>query len=227
MPSSSFRFYVQTPDQYKQLENGNISRYYHSIAVEASAHPNVLSLPKKYANALWLGLYFVDGLNKIHIFPQWQHAWAQFSTKSNVMHYIPYNYSSYEIRYDDEVPATSSEIDYLLTWNFATSLIIMGSSNVAYELSHRIKEGSFPNLNKLDLTLQPALYREVDTLGLLKHLNSLKHLSFRAPSLTYTQLNEFTINQQVPVGWKLVTRGKRIEFRKEWPFEFFEDKMLK
>lgn len=210
------RLIIKTPEQYKQLENGEISHEYDTIIIEASAHPNVFSLPKHYWNAPWSSMFFVNGKDRIHLFTRWKEVWAKLITNGHPILNLPHNYTGYEVFLGKETTITSHEIDYILTWTNAERLLLGDRSNVAYELYKRIDAlKAFDHLYKLELTIQRNSYNHINLIEFLKNLHSLKIAHFRATSLSTEQFSEFIHKQRVPKGWKMVVEHQWITYKKE------------
>lgn len=209
------RLTIKTPEQYKQLENGEISPDYELVIVEATAHPDIFSLPKKHWKAPWLGLYFVSGNDRVHLFPRTKALWSIFQTATNATLGLPANYKGYELLFGNAVDVSTNEIDYILTWESAERLLIFDRSNIAYVLSQRITYKTFRNLGLLELNIQRDTYKIIDVNVFLRNMRSLKVANFRASALTQEEFDEFVRWQKVPGGWKLSVNPKWISYQKQ------------
>lgn len=183
--------------------------------MEQTAHPHLFSLPQRYWQAPWLGLYFVSGNDRVHLFPRTRALWSIFPTEENAVVGLPANYKSYEVLFGAAMDVTTDHINYILTWKSVERLLIFDRSNVAYDLSQRINYKSFRNLGWLELSIQRDSYKKIDVTVFLKQLRSLKVANFRASALNQDEFDEFVRMQKVPRGWKLNVNPKWISYQRK------------
>lgn len=194
------RLHIDTPVLYEQFVNGEIGDDYLGICIFATAHPNVLSLPKLFANHTYIFIRFEDEhQNVISTRAQQSHIQAVFMKGDNMIQHLPDNYSKVDLFITKKAALSSHDYDYLFQMKQLTNLLIKDRSNIAIDLSQRVSElGSLTNLAYMDLSVQPHSYKELKVGPFLLALPLIRIFNFEIGDLTRNQAIEFVENQEIP-----------------------------
>lgn len=215
--------FVDTPEQYNQLQQGQFNTLYDIIHITSDAHPNVLLQPQHFADAPFKEIWFIssttDGYNMIKISSYNQNsatsksATIKFNRGENPLSGIPKNCGLYSINYDSASIPIAENIDSILQWNEMETLTIYDQHNVTGSLLERIDEMSkLPKLTTLILSIQPQSYDQVNVTRFIKKLPKLKMIRFRAIDLTDEQLKVFYDKNPAPSRWRSRIEGNSIDY---------------
>lgn len=199
---------INTPQLYEQFNNGQIGNGYDIISIESGAHPNILSLPKLYANANYRNVKFTDEHdNEVILSPKLKLLFTEYAAGTDLALGLPDSYEEYMLYYEESVNATKADFDYIETWQNVLSLGITDgpNSNVAFELSQRVdKLQSQEILKNISFIVQPHSHHLLNVTRFIEHLPRLTLAGFMINALSKTQLETFLHNQDLPEDWQYV-----------------------
>lgn len=197
------RLTIDTPELYNQLVNGEIGVGYKAIYILPGAHPNILTLPKLYANhTIAHEFRFEDDDGNVVILENRDRVEAILIKGENLTLGLPIHYKAYKFFILHETILSSSDFDYISQWKMMTWMKIDDSANIAYDLStHTNQMKSLKDLRTLRLKAHPESYRDLKVKPFLEHL-SVWALIFDINEFTLEQAEEFMRNQEVPNNYE-------------------------
>lgn len=215
-----FSLKIDTPELFNKLETGQIEGNHQTIYVECGAHPDVLSLPKRFWNATFQELHFCDGQgNEIVLSPGAHSVQAYLTAGKDLTLGIPSNYEQYFVFFDKEVVITPADIDTIIRWRNAVRLTISDHADLAYNLSKKMNEmRKMQRLRNLTLDVQPSSSTRLSLKQFVLKLPRLKQANFLAPSLTQAEFDKFIKKQQALKGWEIEAQFKMISYHKKSRF---------
>lgn len=197
---------INTTQLYEQFNNGEIGNGYDIISVESGAHPNIMSLPKLYANVSYRRMKFTDEHdNEVKLSPKLKLLFTEFATGKDLALGLPDSYKEYFLHYKGSVNATKADFDYIETWPNVTNLCISDgpNNNVAFELSQRVDTfQSKDSLTNILFNVQPHSHHLLNVVDFIEHLPKLRLAGFLIKALSKTQLVKFLNNQDLPEDWE-------------------------
>lgn len=200
----SHSFNVETPEEYRQLMNGQLAGDFQFIDIAQSAGGQLLDVFKIPSIQKYRFISIIDKYNNaMNYSPQsYRSVNGRFVQGESLLAILPRDCMKYEISLGSDVIITTADIDAMLTWSEATRINIADSDNLAYDLSQRIHEmGQKWLIEGLSLTVQRHSYKQLDVVKILKKLLLLGPVYFKAaPDMTDAEMEEFAANQD-PAGF--------------------------
>lgn len=199
------RIKIKTPEEYEQLKQGLFNEKYHTIFIEADAHPDLILEVKHFGDSSFKEVHFVDKVGNVAaLFPPSKHLVVFYTAGSGLFHGLPSNYVNYFITADAKVEITDAEIDYIVQWKDAVRLNIFDHRDVAFGLFERIdKFKELKQLKSLVLKVQQSTYKQFLVKPFLQQLESLVSASFKATALKRKEFKEFVKNQDEVTDWSV------------------------
>lgn len=158
---------------------------------------------------------FSDDNSEITIYPNTQEVYAYFDSGENCMFGIPSDYQTYSIQFVGTSSINTSDLDHILQWQEATTLIILEHCDLAYRLLQRPNEMKLMRrLRHLELSIQRESYAKVEIEEFFLNLPSLEYVTFAAIHLSSSEFDEFVSQQPQLVGWKQSVGDKRLYYEK-------------
>lgn len=194
-----------------QFQDGEIGNDFNHISIVAGAHPNILNLPKFFANATAYSIIdFVDEeKNAVRLEPKARLVIADLESGKNLLLGLPDNYRIYIVRLSSNATATNEDLDYIVQWINAEMLQISdaSNSNVSYGLLQRLdKMQDMKQLKDIMLNIQRDSYKELNIKLFLNRLPTLKSARFYKNYLNKDERIYFMNHLNIPDNWKLRNR---------------------
>lgn len=191
----------------EQLQNGEIGSGYNHISIVSGAHPNILELPRQFANATAFAIIdFVDERNNaVRLEPQARLVIAELESGEDLLLGLPQAYRIYIMRLSSNAVATDADLDFIVQWKNAEVLQISDgpNSNVAYGLLERLDQmKEMHQLKDIKLNIQRQSYRELDVRSFLEQLQALKLARFYKSYLNKDERKDFMANLDLPDNWR-------------------------
>lgn len=178
----------------------------------AGAHPDILSLPKLFANATeFSSIDFVDErYNVIRLQPQVRFVIAELESGEDLILSLPESYRIYMIRLSVHATATEADLDYIVQWHQAEVLQISDAfnSDVAYGLSQRLEQmKEMTQLKDIRLNVHRHSYKSLSVRSFLEQLPWLRTASFYKNFLSIEERRDFVENLNCPDRWQFIQRN--------------------
>lgn len=115
-----------------------------------------------------------------------------------------------------KVDVATADLDYILKWEQATSIIIHDQSDFVYKFSQRTDElKGLKNLEKFAFNLQQKSYKKLDIKDILYGPPALKSVTGFRSLLSAQEYKEFIKNQQLILKWSFVNFYDRVWYFKD------------
>lgn len=139
--------------------------------------------------------------NTIHISPKTKVLNAFFRFGHQMTLNLPSDYLEYNIVFN-KVEITEADMDYILQWRQATSLIVYDQSDFIYKLSQRIDEfKEFKDLKSFSFDLQLESYEKFKLQSILNGPQSLESVNIYRSSLRPNEFSEFVQKNKYVFKW--------------------------
>lgn len=212
---------VDTPEKLEQLKQGKYNNEYY-IDITSGATPNVLLQPQYFANTSFDRITFTspngDVLNEIEISPNPVHnsAIVNFVNGINPLSGLPTHYTQYIIQFREKSILTAENIESILQWKQARSLFICADTdNVAGTMITRIDDfGKLDKLTVLTLSMEYDSRAKLKVGTFIKHLPSLRFVTFIGNQMSKKQMEDFQANNEVPANWHNWIAGNYINYER-------------
>lgn len=211
--NSSLR--IDNPELFAQFERGQIGEGVARVHVRASAHPHILSQPRRFENASSPIIEFVDTdsilsqspqINTIHIYPHSRCAAGQFYNGFDLLGGMPDNYVGYKLAYAKHSFVSRDDVNAILSWKAAQALDISDDSGVIGQLYRRRDEfAALENLQVLKLNVHPADLPAIALNAFFDIFPQLYRVDFRFVQFQEAEdIQAFVSAQQIPEQFKRI-----------------------
>lgn len=209
---------IDTPELFEKLKAGQIGTAIDEIFIKPGAHPNILSLPKEFADAPY-AIHFVDDQNnRVFIAPKEKLVEASFTNGHSLSLHLPSYYVKYNVSYIG-VAITAEDLDYIFQWNRAAELTIRDGDDDGDGFGYMISQRSddlkkLQNLTKLSFALQRPSYNKLFIKNILFGPKALRTVNVLRSSLSAGEFKEFVRNQKFTLKWiSVLFRDRIVYFR--------------
>lgn len=169
------------------------------------AHPNILSLPKLFAdNTSFESFQFADEYeNVVKMVPvlaqQYQYIGATLTFGDNLTLGFPNHYNRYRLKIGKDASLSTHDYDNIFQWANTRYFEINDQHNYAIDLSTRIDQlKALEKLEGIALKIQSYSYQEFRVKPFLEGLPTLTYAYLLTYDLDTEQVGEFMRLQQVP-----------------------------
>lgn len=195
---------IDTPELFEKLKAGTFPVNEEDLFyITRDAHPDVLSQPKHFANSKYNFLVFIHNVeNYIIIVPGVRKVVAEFRSPQSLLG-IPVDYKYYVIINEVDANVSDTDIDYILQWNDAKELAIVGGSLLPLQLQERISTTNvLKSLTKFEASIAKQTYKQLRLVPFLNAFESLNEIFFQShDSITTAEYKEFLKLQTIPKNW--------------------------
>lgn len=149
--------------------------------------------------------------NAITLRPAQKRVQAEFLEGSDLLLGIPNDFENYYIVYHMLAVVTEADLDYMVTWTNANSLVIDDKCNVALGLLRRIDQmAAMKKLTYLQLNIHTLSTDRMHLRPFFRHLPSLRNfLIIFDEKFTGKARNDFLAAQEIPDTFKMVQLNDR------------------
>lgn len=211
------RLTINTPSLFEQFTSGQIGSGYKLINILPGSHPDILSLPRLFANNTDVDkIRFEDENNNIAYLNQPNHVELYAKKGNGLLHGLPDSYIDYKLYILNGASLSSDDYEDMFRWKNVTYLEIIDVANIAFDLSQRVSEMKFWNkLSVLKLTVHLHSHTELKVMPFFLHL-PVKLVEFDATELPLQQGLEF-ISQEFAKEVYATFSYNVVQFKKKIP----------
>lgn len=204
---------IDSPESLHQFQNGEIAEDQDRVSIYTGAHPDILSLPKHFANytnsSEILFMAFSPQLSFVSIYPNRKEILAVFNNRSNVIRSLPNTFEIYKVRLSNTIVSVD-DMEYLLQWKSVKVLWLndSGTDDFANILCQRIMDARFnTQVEELNLNVQNKSYLNWNIETYLKQMPNIRLIRLSMVRLNKEQMIEFLERQNIPIDWTFTFDG--------------------
>lgn len=187
------------------------------MTILPGAHPDVMSLPKLFANyTSYDQIRFKDNQMNIIVLNMPSKVDLFWRDGANFTQGLPSHYTHYKLVLSDSVILSVGDYSNMFNWTKMTSFDVRDSRNFAYALSRRVAEMKSLPLNHLKLKLQILSHEEIQVKPFLEQLPRLVSLKLDTGDLTSEQVALFLEIQEVPSNFSVEVKRNIVEFARKF-----------
>lgn len=216
---------IDSPDRLHQFQYREIIDDPHRVSIYTGAHPDILSLPKHFANYTTsheiLFMDFSPQMSFVSIYPNQEEVLAVFNNRNNIIRNLPDTFKIYKIRVSKTI-LTTDDIEYMLQWENVKVLWFNDSvkDDIANILCQRIMDIKFKTqIEELALNIQHKSYLIWNIESYLKQMPNIRLIRLSMVRLNKEQMLEFLERQNLPIDWsfKFERNGSEVKYFRQVP----------